>query len=116
VKDPVRLLRSGTRAADCLRAYAARTTAGDRSGAAAWHRLQERLEASAHAAPAPLLSRRRWAWSPSRLFALALGLFVLLKLVPSPRGLDDAALVISDGGFAGGGGVEGAGGMEGTGG
>jgi hypothetical protein len=111
---------STARAADLLRAYARRTTPGDRGGAAAWHgvqeRLQDRLEPSAPAAPAPLVPRWRWACSPSRLFALALGLFVLLKVVPPTRGLDGAALVMSDGGFAGGGGVDGAGGMDGTGG
>jgi len=120
MSDPTRLLRSGTHAADLLRTYARRTAPGDRGAAADWHRLQERLqdrlEPSADGAPAPLLPRWRRACSPSRLFALALGVFVLVKLAPPPRGLDGAALVMSDGGFAGGGGVDGAGGMDGTGG
>jgi hypothetical protein len=110
--DPPRLLRSGAPAADLLRSYARRTTPGDRGGVAAWYRLRARVEAAPEGGLAAALGRWRRTWSLTGALTVALGILVLVKLVPPPHGR--AAAAMGGGGTEGACGIEGAGGMRGS--
>jgi hypothetical protein len=110
--DPARLLRSAARSTDLLRSYARHTTPGDSDGVAAWYRLRARLDATPVAGLSATLRRWPRAWSLTRALTVALGLFVLVKLVPPARARRASALGF--GGAEGASGIEGAGGMEGS--
>jgi hypothetical protein len=114
--DPQPLVRAGGRPADLLRGYARCTTPGERGATAAWYRLRAGLEVGAPDAPAPAPPRLARAFSPSRVLAMAVCLFALVKLIPLVPSLSTAAPAISQGGAAGWRAIEGAGGMEGAGG
>jgi len=117
--DPQRLLRSETRAAELLKAYARRSTPGDRDCVAAWYRLRARLEPGADRGLWSPFARWRRACSWSRVLTLAAAFVLVVKLVPL-RARPDAAGPSSvpvralDAGARGGAGMEGAGGMEGA--